>query len=549
MAKSNLMKSTAILTIAQFISKLLGFIYVIPFIALIGTKGYILFEYGYKPYTIMLSVATLGVPSAISKLVSRYNSVNEYNTTRKIFKMGMLFSFVTGIASFALLYLLAPSISTMLIDPNDPTGNTIEEITYVIRLVSTALLVVPFMSVIRGYFQGHNAMFPTAVSQLVEQLVRVVFILTITYIILAANDGELHIAVGLATFGATVGAVASLASLLWFLLTWRNRIHAFPKKEEVNNRTETTSLLAKELLFSAIPLVLIGLAIPLFQLIETFTINKPLMSIGYSQIEAETVNSLIALVQKLILIPVGLATALSLTLLPAVTAAFTRKNSLEVKGLITETMQILSWVLIPSVGMVILLSDSLFGLMFGLENANAGGRLMAWYAPSIILYSLYMVTANILQGIAKEKFTIICLIIAVALKYALNPILVSNFEGIGTIISTNIGFIVAVGLHFWGLKRFAEYSFNETNNLFTKVIKSSFVSLGGSFLLLLLLERLFGSYDNTLAYNLALLLLVGGFGISLYILMSFKTNLLYDLMGENYRFLKRMKKKKDSKRK
>lgn len=545
----SLLKGTFILSIAQYISKILGFIYIIPFIALIGTQGYILFEYAYKPYTLMLSMATLGVPLAISKFVSKYNKLKDFETTKRLFKYGIVFSIFTGMITSGILFFLAPSITLLLVDPNDLTGNTVDDVVYVIRLISVALLFVPVMSIIRGYFQGHGAMIPTAVSQVLEQLTRVLFILATSFLIIETYNGEIKDAVGMATFAASLGAIMGLITLLWFLKYWKDRILKPIDDEEKKPSTVKTKYLLKEVIYSAIPFVIIGLGIPLFQLIETFTINKPLMSIGYSQIEAETINSLIALVQKLILIPVGLATAFGLALVPAVTQAFTVKDTEQLYNHITKTFQVLFWVLMPTIILMMLFSESFFGLMFGMDNMEKGGWIMTWYAPSTILYSFFIVTGFMLQGINKDLFAVFSLLMGVMTKLLLNPFFVMQFEAIGTILTTNIGFLISIILNLWGLKKFANYSFTYIFGQMKIITKISIFLIVVTLSLKFILIKFFQLLEvNLYVEHVSILFISLTISGIFYLVLSFKTNILFELLGEQYRFLKRIKKRQKIKK-
>lgn len=218
MADSKLVRGTMILTASIFISKILGLIYIFPFTAIVGEEGLALYAYGYVPYTVLLSVATLGIPLAVSKFVSKYNALGDYETGRRLFKSGLIVMSITGFIAFLILFLLAGPIAQIVVGGEDLKGNSIEDVVLTIRMVSVALLIVPLMSIIRGYFQGYQSMGPTAVSQVIEQIIRIIFILCLTFIIVTLMNGSIGLAVAFATFGAFVGALGGLTVLLiyWF---------------------------------------------------------------------------------------------------------------------------------------------------------------------------------------------------------------------------------------------------------------------------------------------------------------------------------------------
>ena len=154
---SNLVKGSAILTIGLFLSKALGLLYLIPFYAIVGEESIGLYQYAYIPYNIALAIAISGAPLAISKFVSKYNALGDYATGRKMMKSGMLVMAVTGVLSFLTFYFLAEPIAN-LVRRDEEQIFTVEDIASVIRWVSYALLVVPLMSIVRGFLQGNQKM-------------------------------------------------------------------------------------------------------------------------------------------------------------------------------------------------------------------------------------------------------------------------------------------------------------------------------------------------------------------------------------------------------
>lgn len=203
---SNLVKGTAILSIGLFLSKALGLLYVIPLYAMVGEENLGLYQYAYIPYNIMLSFAISGMPIAVSRYVSKYNALGDYQAGRKLLKSSRRIMLGSGIVSFLLLFFLAEPIA-QIVRASDEQVFTVDEIAGVIRLVSFALIIVPFMSLTRGFFQGYQQFTPTAVSQLIEQIVRILFVLAGVYIVLNFTEGSEKTAISYAVFAAFVGAL------------------------------------------------------------------------------------------------------------------------------------------------------------------------------------------------------------------------------------------------------------------------------------------------------------------------------------------------------
>jgi len=456
---NKLLRGTFVLTLGTYISRILGMIYLIPFAAMVGTNGGGLFQTGYAQYTIFLSIATAGFPAAVSKFVSKYNAVGDYETSRRMFKAGILVMLATGFIAFAIMYLLAPQFAIVSLAENELNGITVEDATLVIRMVSIALIVVPLMSLIRGFFQGHQSMGPTAVSQVVEQLVRIVFLLASTYLIMNVLNGGLVLAVGYATFAAFVGAIGGLIVLFIY---WLRRKHTLLAMRE--NLVETSSIplgkMFKEVFRYAGPFVFVGLAIPIYNYIDTVTFNRAMLNSGNDQSYTMDMYSVLLLyVPKLVMIPVSLATAFGLTLIPTITESFTNNNRALLHKQIDQTLQLIMLLVLPAVVGLSILAGPAYNVFYAGTSEEIGKHILMWYAPVALLFSLFTVNAAILQGINKQKLAVISLVVGIVVKLVLNTTLIELYEGVGSILATAAGYLVSLIYGFAMIKRHAGYSF------------------------------------------------------------------------------------------
>lgn len=532
MAETNLMRGTKVLTAATLVSKILGFIYVVPFSALVGQAGLGLYSYGYTPYTILLSLATLGFPLAVSKFVSKYQSLGDYDTGYRLFKSGLIIMSLTGFIAFLVLFFMAPFI-TPLILPNENAGvNSYEDIIFTIRMVSVALIIVPIMGMIRGYFQGSQSMMPTAVSQVIEQIVRIAFILAAAFLIMNVYDGDIGLAVGFATFGAFVGGLAGLGVLLYYLYKNRTNMLGMAKK---HNATKPLPLKAmyKELISYALPLSIVGLAIPFYQLIDTLTINGALAKIGMGDISENFVGVLTQSVHKIVLIPMALATAMSITLVPTITNAYTAKDDERLQRLITQTFQLILFISIPAAVGLMVLSNPVFAALFSLEDLALGGQTLQWYGPMTLFFSLFSVTAAILQGINRQKLAILALIAGLLLKLVLNSALMQLIGPNGAIVATYLGFTVAISITIWGIGRYTAFSFSGVLQKTLWMLTFAGVMALAVFIIETGLSLTF-PLENRLN-SFILTLVAAGSGAVIYAFLAYRTRLAEDILGPKFK--------------
>ncbi|WP_226677589.1 putative polysaccharide biosynthesis protein [Mesobacillus jeotgali] len=454
---SKLLRGTFILTLGTILSKVLGLFYVIPFFAIVGEYGTALYSFSYIPYTIFISIATAGVPLAVSKFIAKYNALEEYAVGRKLFKSGVAVMLATGIVSFLIMYITAPGLAELVMDTsNDENVKiTAADVTTVIRAVSFALIVVPFMSLIRGFFQGHQSMGPSAVSQVVEQIVRIVFVLAGAFVVLNVLEGDMVTAVSVATFAAFIGALGSLGVLGWY---WMKRKPHLDKLLENDKKTMDISLkdIYKEILLYAAPFVFVGIANPLFQFVDMMTFNRAMMSVGFSQNEASSAFSVLNFQShKLVIIPVSLATAFSLTLVPSITKAFTENDRKGMRRQLDQTFQVLLYLTVPAAMGIAILAEPMYTVFYA--HNDLGTDVLTTYAPVAILFALFSVTAAILQGINEQRFTILSLLTGLLVKLTFNIPLIKIFETQGAVMSTALGYMAAIIINLFVIKKFAKY--------------------------------------------------------------------------------------------
>ncbi|TKD67998.1 putative polysaccharide biosynthesis protein [Pseudalkalibacillus hwajinpoensis] len=544
MSDSNVIRGTMLLTAATLFSRVLGMIYMFPFTALVGTQGVALYTYAYTPYTIMLSLSTVGIPLAVSKFVSKYHTLGDYRTGRRLYKSGLVLMALTGFVAFLVLFLLAEPIARIVIDEGKE-GNSIADVTLVIRVVSMALLIVPIMSLTRGFFQGLQSMGPTAVSQVVEQVFRIVFILASSVIIIKFLDGDAATAATYATFGAFVGAVGGLMVVFWYYRKRKPELDRHLAESTVDHNVSLKDMY-KEIITYALPFVVVGLAIPLYLQVDTFLINPALKSIGYDKPSYEEVFAIITgLAHKLIMIPVSLATALAMTIIPAITKSFTANREGVLQKQLTQTFQILLFLTLPAAIGLAVLSEPVFRVLYPTVNQEVGSSLLMWYAPTAILFALFSVTAAILQGINKQKFAVYSLLAGLVLKAGLTYPLVTIFEGKGAILATNIGLFTSVVITIIIIKRYTDYEFGFIFRRLLLIGIFVAVMAVASRAAILPLESVYPdlylskSEGGSMLYssiNLLVGITVGGI---VYLWLSYRSNLAGLILGERFTFLKR----------
>jgi O-antigen/teichoic acid export membrane protein len=524
---SKLLRGTFILSLGTLISKVLGLLYVIPFYDIVGEDGTALYSYSYIPYTIFISIATAGVPLAVSKFISKYNALEEYAVGRRLFKSGLILMTISGIVAFLVMYISAPLLAKMNY-PDDPNFRfSVTEVTMVIRAVSFALIVVPFMSLIRGFFQGHQSMGPSAVSQVVEQIARILFLLAGAYVVLKIMDGSIVTAVSVATFAAFVGAIGGLIVLLWYWVKRKKHLDELLLDDKGKEKVSLRDMY-KEILIYAAPFVFVGIANPLFQFIDSITFNRAMFEIGLAA-QADSAFSILNFQShKLVIIPVSLATAFSLTLVPSVTAAFVEENRLILNRQLNQTFQVLLFLTLPAVLGLSLLAEPFYTVFY--ENVPLGTEVLRAYAPVAILFALFSVTAAILQGINEQKFTILSLLVGLLIKLSLNIPLIKLMETQGAILATALGYGAAILINLFVIRKFASYPLRlvwRRSLLIVIFSTAMIISAAATYWLLTLFLSPESKFQSIIIIGICALV-----GAVIYFYLGFRSRLVYFLFGE-----------------
>ncbi len=451
---SSLMKGTAILTIGLFLSKLLGLIYIFPFYAIVGEENIALYQYAYIPYSIMLSIALSGLPLAVSKFVSKYNAIGDYEAGRKLVRTGTLLMILTGFLSFIVLNLLADPIANIVIKDDDQVF-TVEQIASVIHWVSYALLVVPFMSLVRGFFQGYGHYMPTSVSQLVEQIARIVVLLVGSFVVIVLFDGLPETAIKFSVFAAFIGALGGLVVLYYY---WKK---LKPEFNELLMQSTTTHNLSyttiyKEIITYSIPIVFVGVANPLFQLVDMLTFNGAMSSIGLANVTDTYFTMLNFLTHKVVIIPVMLATGFSMALIPTITQYHTLGELNALRRAMDKTYQVLLFITIPAVVGIVILAPDIYFVLY--SKSEMGATVLAHYAPVAILFAMFSITASLLQGINYQKWIVFSLLTGILVKLVLNIPLIKFMEVDGAILATAIGYFVTCAINIVVIHKTLNYN-------------------------------------------------------------------------------------------
>lgn len=518
--KEKMLRGSAWMTAGSIISRILGALYIIPWYSWFGSdklQANALYTKGYTVYSIFLMIAISGIPSAVAKQVAHYNSKNEYGVSKRLFKTSLMALFILGAVCTLVFWMIAPFISQ-----GDP------RMVSIYRSLALALLVIPAMSLLRGYFQGFQDMAPSALSQLIEQFLRIIYMLLATYITIKVMGLPFEVGVWQSTFAAFIGAVGGTLLLVGYYLKHKKRLDELVSQS--NDQLEITNkTLLKEVLYQALPFIFIACAMSMFNLVDQFTFPVIMQQAGaYSMTQ---INALYALfagnANKLIMIVVALSTAMATTAIPLLSEAVARRDSALMKKQLLESLELLFFVMLPAVFGMAAVSRPLYLVFYGYEAT--GIFVLAISAYVALAMGLFNVLGSLLQGIYENKQAIKYTTLGLGVKLVLQYPLTLWLGVFGPLLATGIAMSWASYL----MLRFLYLKYNlPTGQLQVNVNKMFIVALLMFGVTLLFVSGYYMVFPgNSRLSALVGLSLAAGIGGYLYLLACFKLGLLQRILG------------------
>ena len=522
--QQQMLRGTAWLTASNFISRLLGAVYIIPWYIWMGQHGAEangLFTMGYNIYAWFLLVSTAGVPVAVAKQVAKYNTIDKEEHSFALIREFLKFMLALGLIFAVIMYLMAPVFASM-------SGGGADLIP-VMQSLSWAVLIFPSMSVIRGFFQGFNNLKPYAISQISEQVIRVIWMLLTAYFIMKIGSGDYVEAVTQSTFAAFVGMLASMLVLLFYLAK-TGMLRSILRKPKKSAGISSRSLLW-DTIREAIPFIITGSAIQLFQIIDQATFINIMTQISdYTKSELLVQFAYFsANPNKITMILIAVATSIGGVGIPLLTENYVKGDFRSAARLVQDNLSMLLFFIFPSTVGAVLVASPLYTVFYGKPDSLALGLFICAMLQTIIL-STYTVLAPMIQALFQNKKAILYFFYGVLVKLSLQVPMINLFHAYGPLISTTVGLLLPIFFMFREIRKVVGLN---PKNLLKRMLLSMILTIA-MVILVLLVEYLlsFIFQPTNRMYSFIYVAAVGGVGMIVYILLSLKVRLIDRFIGQ-----------------
>ncbi len=442
--RQNYLHGAAILTIGVVIMKILGFFYKIPLGNILGDEGYSMFMGAYNIYYIFFTLATAGLPVALSRMVAEADANGRAKQEQKIFRVALATFTVIGLVFFLIMFCFPQWLAAEYLENPDAAPS--------VRAMAPAILLVCIVSAYRGYCQGNGNMLPTTVDEVLEVLFKVISGLVLAVVVMGRYRGT-RMALPMGSAGAIFGvSIGSAVSLLYMIVYKRRHydtlaapytagIVAPNDTPEDDDAVDSAAKIVRDILTIGIPIAAGACILALLNSVDSkLCMNRLQSAAGFNYQQAKVLYGVYGKAQTLFNLPAAFITPLTISIVPAISAAIAKGVRREAGAISENSMRVAAAVSIPmGVGLSVL-AGPIMRLLYPGSHLAGPGLLRIMGVASFFVCIVLMENA-ILQASGREKLTMVTLIIGGLVKIVINWFLVAqrsiNIYGapVGTLVS------------------------------------------------------------------------------------------------------------------
>ncbi|MCL1995889.1 MAG: polysaccharide biosynthesis protein [Defluviitaleaceae bacterium] len=435
-SQSHFLMQATILATAGLLARVMGFLYRIPMQNILGDAGTSVYGQAYSLYMFFFVMSSAGMPAAISKMVSHRIAMKQPKNALKVLNVALLVTGSLGFFGMFAMFFGANALAALL---------SSQHVFYSLQVLAPTVFIVSIMSVYRGYFQGLGNSLPTAVSQLVEQILNAVFSVILVFILI---DEGIAIAAAGGTAASGIGAVFGLFFMVFVYNIDRRRRSKTIRKYRRTEKPEPAHKIAIELVSTAFPIVAGTAIFSITNIIDVYMVVNILVDIGFSYMESqELFGQLIGKYVVITTLPVAIATAIAMALIPSITKSVTLGDLHDTHNKINMALRFTMLICAPAAMGVGVMAYQI--LLFLFPHHPEGGILLQVGAVSILFLAINQVATGILYGFNMLKVPLIAALFGATVKILLNFLLIPipHINVTGAVISTTVCYFIASSIN------------------------------------------------------------------------------------------------------
>lgn len=425
-AAGSFLKQGSILAAASIIVRMIGLVYRIPMANIIGDEGNGIYSAAFEIYNILLIISSYGMPMAVSKMVSAKCIEKKYKEAYHIFRCSMVLSICTGGAAALFVFFGADWLEKNFFE-------SYQGITIPLRVLAPTIFIVAVMGTLRGLYQGRKTMMPTAISQILEQIVNAFVSVSAAYFLMRAHSASNKLSAwGAAggTLGTCLGAASALLILFLIYLLYRPVMRKQQRRDRVSAQMSIQQTY-KLILLTVIPIILSQTVYQLSGIIDVSMINAILKGKGFSSEQISTWQGIYSTKYRLLVnVPIAVSTAIASSMIPSLVGSFVAGEKEQMQHKVTMAVKFNMIIAFPSAVGLAVLATPIIRTLFPSADYQMGTMMMVLGSSCIIFYALSTVTNGVLQSVDQMglpvKHSLISLIVHIGLVWVL-----MQFTGMG----------------------------------------------------------------------------------------------------------------------
>ena len=446
-SSSKFLKGTLILTASSIVVKVIGSLNWIILSRVLGGEGIGLYQMGFPIYLMAITVSSAGVPVAISIITSEKLAHKDYRGAKRVFEVSLRLLLLSGLIFSSAVYFGADFLISQHIIRDARAY-------YSIIALAPAVFFVTFLASFRGYLQGWQIMTPTAVSEVVEQLTRVITMLVFADLFMPYG---LAFAAGGASMGAGVGAFCALLVLMWFYRRLKKRLHEEIDQQDDSIPLESAGNIIKRLLRLALPISLTSLMLPIGANLDLLIVPQRLEAAGFNVRHAtELFGYLTGMAVPLVNLAAIFTAAMTVSLVPSISESKALGNFTLIREKIRLAFRVAMIITFPCFMGLFFLAEKVATLIY---NAPGAAGAIETMSMGILFLGMHQISTGILQGLGKTAIPVINMILACIVKVILGWNLTALPElGIqGASMATVADFAVAAIINMLFIYKYTGY--------------------------------------------------------------------------------------------
>lgn len=527
--KNSFIEGAFVSYIAIIVTKIMGALYNIPFYKMIGDDGGFIYACAFTIYMLFLDISTSGIPTAISIMIGKYTALERYRSKEKTYRIGFALVVAISVVAFIMMQIFAPMLGDYFIG-SAQDGVKASDITLAIRIVSLCLLIAPFLSVERGYLLGSKYIAISSISQVIEQVVRIVFVLVGSYIAIYVFHQSSIVAVSISLFGTALSAFIAYV----YLIYKKRQLDISDEDPKKEKRSIHSSSILKQIVVYCFVIIILSVSTNLYSIIDMKFLLMGLHNLGFPDVDSQTIASIASTwALKITMIINALTMGIITSIIPYISDSYATNKIKEANNKINQALSIMFGVNLPITIGVIFFSEPVYHIFYG--DSLYGGNILSFALLVNFIAGFVSIISMVVQSMNYGKQACFANILGIVINTALDLPMIYLFHSLeipaylGASMASIIGQIVTFAWLTYFLRKTIRLNAKATLN----DIKRLILPLIAMTVVIVVFNSIWQVSGHSRIYQVLQLGICGTLGAGVYFILAYKVGAMEYLFQNN----------------